>query len=105
MAFSDEDKLEVWQKGKVISGHDSTMWQQDDCGAWINYDEYGNRDSENGWEIDHITSKAHGGSEAPSNLRPLHWRNNVSKGAGRLECEVTAVGTGMLAQYKNKSCS
>ena len=45
MAFSDEDKLAVWQKGKEVSGYDSTMWRQDDCGAWINYEEYGNRDS------------------------------------------------------------
>ncbi len=98
MAFSAEEKLAVWQKGKVVSGYDSNMWRQDDCGAWINYEEYGNRDSENGWEIDHITSQDHGGSDAPSNLRPLHWNNNVSKGAGRLKCKVTAVGTGMLAQ-------
>jgi hypothetical protein len=33
-----------------------------------------------------------GGTDALSNLRPLQWENNASKGAGRLKCAVTAKG-------------
>jgi hypothetical protein len=58
----------------------------------MNFQKYGDRNSQYGWEIDHITSQDHGGSDAPSNLRPLQWENNASKGAGRLVCKVKAHG-------------
>ena len=44
--------------------------------------EYGNRDSDHGWEIDHITPLAQGGSNHLSNLRPLNWKSNVARNSG-----------------------
>ena len=90
--FSDETILAVWKKGTEVPGYDSTYWRKDKCGAWISYRAYGNRNSDYGWEIDHITSVAHDGSDNLSNLRPLHWRNNVSKSDGRLSCAIKASG-------------
>ena len=55
MAFSDETKLAVWNKAQVVSGNDPASWRKDQCGAWIGWAFYGNRDSQYGWEIDHIT--------------------------------------------------
>lgn len=60
---------------------------------WMQFSRYGDRESDYGWEIDHITSQHHNGTNALSNLRPLNWRNNASKGPGRLKCAVTAKGT------------
>ncbi len=47
--------------------------------------EYGNRDSQYGWEIDHINPD---GGDGLSNLRPLQWANNVATSDGRLRCVV-----------------
>ena len=79
----------VWEKGKVVSGVDSSRWRKDDCDAWIGRVEYGDRNSQYGWEIDHISP---GGPDTLSNLRPLQWENNVAKSDGRLGCVVTSSG-------------
>lgn len=95
MSFSTETIQAVWQKGHVASNNDPTLWRKDDCGAWIARNEYGNRKSSYGWEVDHISP---GGSDAIGNLRPLQWENNVAKSDGRLTCVVTASGTANAAR-------
>lgn len=89
MSFSNEMKLKVWEKGTVVANNDPKVWRQDQCGAWIRWSDYGNRNSQYGWEIDHSSP---GGSDTPSNLRPLQWLNNVEKSDGRLKCNITASG-------------
>jgi hypothetical protein len=98
MAFSEEIIQEVWEKGTVVSNNDPEIWRKDQCGAWISRSYYGNRDSQYGWEIDHITPESEGGGEQLSNLRPLQWENNVSTQAGRLTCSVTASGKNNIRQ-------
>ncbi|MDQ0191263.1 HNH endonuclease [Alicyclobacillus cycloheptanicus] len=92
MAFSAEVIQKVWEKGTIVRGYDATKYRKDQCGAWMRRTEYGDRNSVYGWEIDHITSVAHGGSDAVSNLRPLNWQNNVAKSDGRLKCKITSSG-------------
>jgi hypothetical protein len=89
MSFSDENVQKIWEKGEIVEGQDSTKWRKDQCGAWIYKAAYGNRNSEFGWEADHIDP--HGGDDL-ANLRPLQWKNNLGKGEGRLKCPVTADG-------------
>jgi len=88
MAFSDLDIARVWMKGRIVPGYDASLYRQDDCGAWMTWKEYGNRNSVYGWEIDHVLAVANGGSDAFSNLRPLQWENNAQKQDGRLLCPV-----------------
>lgn len=89
MPWADDVVQKVWEKGKVVPGNDKDRWRKDACDAWIGRQEYGNRNSQYGWEIDHIDPS---GGDQLSNLRPLQWQNNVDKSDGRLKCNVTASG-------------
>ena len=87
MEITEEKKLEVWNKGIVVENYDGSKYRHDACGAWIRYADYGDRESPFGWEIDHIYPAAllakRGFAQEKIddiiNLRPLNWRNNVSK--------------------------
>lgn len=83
--YTDKEIQAVWRKGKKPSFfwsffYSANQWRTDICGSWICRSDYGRRDSEYGWEIDHIRPKSKDGSNLMRNLQPLHWRNNLRKG-------------------------
>lgn len=77
----------AWEAAIIVDGHDSSVIRKDACGAWIQYVEFNNKDSEYGWVIDHvypiIKLRALNVSEYlwdnPLNIRALHWKNDWSK--------------------------
>lgn len=81
------DKDEVWKKGTVVDKYDENRWRKDACGAWMNYNEYGNTDSKYGWQVDHIFPNSFLEDNDVSeedrdnliNLRPMQWKNNDVK--------------------------
>lgn len=79
--FTKAQRKAVFAKGRKISGRDPAMWRLDDEGNVICYAAYGDENSEYGWDIDHITPEARGGSSHISNLRPLLIAANRAKGA------------------------
>lgn len=68
----------VWQKAQEVPG--SPNFRIDAYGGWMQFERYGNRNSDFGWEIDHIYPRSKGGGDHFDNLQPLNWRNNVEKG-------------------------
>lgn len=96
--FSDDTIQKVWEKGTVVPNYDPAVWRKDHCGAWINRNQYGNRKSDWGWEIDHITLESNGGSDNLSNLRPLQWENNASRQEKYWSCKITSPGTKNVAK-------
>lgn len=89
MELTEDRKREIWNKGIIDDKYPSERVRKDACGAFILYEDFGNRNSIFGWEIDHIypASVLHekGVSEDLIdnllNLRPINWKNNASKGA------------------------
>lgn len=80
----------IWSKATAVPGFDARLFRKDACGAWIAWNAYGDRNSQHGWEVDHVIPVARGGSDLLSNLRPLHWQNNCRKSDGSLTCAVWA---------------
>jgi 5-methylcytosine-specific restriction endonuclease McrA len=85
--MTDDIKLAVWHKEEYLINN----WCKDSCGALVRWQDYGNRESIYGWELDHIKPKSEGGEDIVSNLRVLHWKNNASRQAGRLNKKQPAV--------------
>ena len=69
----------VWKKAAHIKGKDPNTIRRDNNGNMIMYDHHGNKKSRYGWQIDHITATAKGGSDFIDNLQPLKWIDNSLK--------------------------
>lgn len=74
-----ETKQHIWNKAEKIPNHNENVWRKDNCGSQISWNEFGNRKSPLGWEIDHINPVANGGEDDLSNLQALNWKNNAEK--------------------------
>jgi|APSaa5957512535_1039671.scaffolds.fasta_scaffold68823_2 hypothetical protein len=77
---TEVEKITAWQRARTVLGRDPNLVRMDDFGSYIVWSEYGNRQSEYGWEVDHIRPTALGGPDILGNLRALNWRNNASLG-------------------------
>ena len=73
-------KLNAWEQASVVIGYNKNRLRKDAYGTFIVWSEYGQKTAY-GWEIDHELPKAYfpGMSNAPANLRALHWQNNRKK--------------------------
>lgn len=80
MAINQDKIDQAWKKAKKYKSLDPNQYRK--CpisGHKIRKTSYGKK-SPYGWEIDHIHRKAKGGSDAPFNLRAVHWKANRERG-------------------------
>ena len=78
MATNDQ-KQKAWENAASVRGKDPAMYRKDPYGNVMYKPSYG-KSSEMGWDVDHITPKARGGSDATRNLQALNSSVNRSKG-------------------------
>lgn len=91
-SYTHQELVSVWNKGVIVPGVNPAIRRKDTCGAWIDWLAFGNRDSNVGWEVDHMIPLSRGGAHRIDNVQPLHWQNNAKKADGPLVCAVSARG-------------
>lgn len=80
-SWTPEEIKAVWEKGFTSnSTFPLDRIKFDKCLSPMKFSEHGNRQSEYGWEIDHINPVSNHGGDDLSNLQPLNWKNNAEKG-------------------------
>ena len=104
--LADNETIDyVWEKGLVVDGYNPELYRKDYSGAWISRKAYGDRESVLGWEIDHVYPTSKGGTNEDVNLRPINWRNNISKGDSYPEYIAEVVSDGNKNVVKETSCT
>ncbi len=79
-SWTETTKKSVWEKGTAIPDFSKDIWRYDKCGDIMKWPEHGNRNSQYGWEIDHVNPVSNNGPDDLVNLQPLNWHNNANKG-------------------------
>jgi HNH endonuclease len=77
--WTQQEINSAWSKGRVMPDQSSSIYRWDKCGSVMQFNQYGNRGHNYGWEIDHINPVANGGTDIDNNLQPLNWKNNAAK--------------------------
>ncbi len=79
-AFNNLQVNTVWSKARIDNSFNPGQFRRDVCGNLIAYRDYGNTNSQYGWEIDHKLPVAKGGNDEINNLQALQWQANRRKG-------------------------
>ncbi len=104
--WTSRAKRLVWDKAPFIDVRHPEYGKKDPCKACIKEEEYGNQNSDYGWQIDHIYPEQKlQDAGVPQelidhidNLRPMHWKNNNKKSDDFpvYAADITAIGVSNL---------
>lgn len=78
--MTEDLKIKVWEKGRIVNGLAPQEYRKDACGALMIFSKFGKTDDEFGWSVDHIYPQSKGGDDRLENLRPMQVSNATSKG-------------------------
>jgi len=78
------EKEKAWNNAKKVRGKDPARYRQDPYGNLICKSSYG-KDSDMGWEVDHINPKSNGGSDSTANFQALKTSVNREKSDSRVK--------------------
>lgn len=87
MELSDSIIQAVWEKARGMQDMNQDEWRQDQCGAWLQRDQYNNETSEFGWTILNISP---GKPDTLENLQPFHCSNSFDIAIAKPQCHVSA---------------
>ena len=80
MTMLEDLKRACWARTSPVSTQLASWEFRKDClGNLVRYNDFGNRHSPFGWELDFIVSRSAGGSSDSENLQALHWKANAAK--------------------------
>jgi hypothetical protein len=79
LPWLEQKKIAAWTACRPLDGFSPAVYRVDDYGNLLVWSDHG-KQSEYGWEIDHRTPSAAGGSDSLDNLRALYWRVNRQLG-------------------------
>jgi hypothetical protein len=79
--FSDAQKQTAWNKAKIVENDNDKgkVWRKDLADAWIKFTDYGDQESDYGWEVDHAFPESKGGGTEDYNIQAMNWKNNKTK--------------------------
>jgi hypothetical protein len=97
MEYTENQIQAIWEKARGIPDWDTTQWRKDQCGAWIQRQQYNNQHSDFGWLIQNVSP---GGSHAQENLQPFHCKNSFDIANGKPHCKATADRIGLSPAQK-----
>jgi hypothetical protein len=80
LPWTEQKKIAAWMACDAIPGFDPQDWRRDAYGFALYRADHG-KQTQYGWEVDHIIALALGGEDSLSNVRALHWRRNRQLGA------------------------
>lgn len=79
MAMLEDLKRACWARTSPVAGQINAWDFRKDClGNTVRYDDFNNRQSPYGWELEYIVPARLGGSTDPGNLQALHWRARLA---------------------------
>lgn len=103
MAYSEKIIQQVWENGRASSDLDANEWRKDQCGAWIERDQYEHTHSDFGWKIHSILPD----DTHVEYLRPFQHQNGFNVSSGQVQCHMQADRTEIsptahISQPRNK---
>jgi 5-methylcytosine-specific restriction endonuclease McrA len=79
LPWTEQKKIAAWTACRTYLDWPPIDWRIDRFGYLIRRSDHG-KQTEYGWEVDHVVALALGGADTLDNVEALHWRKNRQLG-------------------------